>query len=279
MTVNIWRYIIYIIFIYIPSAYQHLSLHELIIIYAACFCTSDHIELHIVSESMRQEKWSALFFMTVMFAAMAGVSAKFTCPRWSFHNVSVTPCTYSEVLHIMSMKYFHPSSETTLRISDDFYITVVKRHTTPELCVLRSNSSYFDPQTITSVEQSPLCSPEQQPDCIQTVRVNYSNTTVFGVSVWDHNNLSAHYLIVNESTELILKKDLTSTSFNLQNLFDTALAFHCKRSSDSHDTHSVDTNTYARAAGAATASAALVVFVLILGFIICFLRRRVKSSR
>ena len=88
--------------------------------------------------------------------------------------------------------------------------------------------------------------------------------------MWDQKNLSAHYLIVNENTELILQANLTSTSFNLQDLFDTA--FYCKLSS-------VSVNTYTYAGAAGVASAALVGFVLILVFIGCFLRRTVKPSR
>ena len=199
---------------------------------------------------MRQEIWSAPFLMTVMFAAMVGGSAEFTCPRWSFHNVSITTCKLSEVDSITDKKFVHPSSVRIL----EYDISVVERHGTPELCVLRRNSSYYQ-QIIASV-------------------VNYRNTTFFGVSVWNHKTLSAHSFIVNEKNELILQENLTSTSSNLQNLFDTA--FQCKRSSDSHDTHRVDTTIYAVAA---TAALVAIVCVLIQGFIICFLRCRVKSSR
>ena len=45
--------------------------------------------------------------------------------------------------------------------------------------------------------------------------------------MWNQNNSSAHYLIVNADAKLMLQTKLTSTSFNLQDLWYKAL--DCKQ--------------------------------------------------
>ena len=140
----------------------------------------------------------------VTFVTVAGIFVPFTCP----HRIVSLPDEY-------------------------FLRVVVRQDTSPALCILHgtsSSSTSYTLQIITSAEESPLCSPEQRPACLPSTHVNFNNTDFFGVSVWNQNNLSAHYLIVNAKAELISQTNLTSASFNLQNLWYNAL--DCKQKWD-----------------------------------------------
>ena len=162
-----------------------------------------------------------------VFATGAGIFVPFTCPHWSFPNVSITPCNYYELLLITKFS----QSNRIVSLQDEYFLRVVVRQdTSPALCILHGTSSSntsYTLQIITSVEESPLCSPEQRPECLPSTHVNFDNTDFFGVSVWNQNTSSAHYLIVNTNAKLISQTNLTSSSFNLQNLWYNAL--DCKQ--------------------------------------------------
>ena len=150
------------------------------------------------------------------------VAAVVICPSGIFPNVSITPCNYHEL--IMVTKY--SQSNWMVNLPGEYYLRVVERDGTPALCILRGSSTpntSYTLQTINAVGESPLCSPEQRPDCLPSTHVNYNDTDVFGVSVWNQEDSSVHYLIVNEDTEFVLEKKLTNTSFDLQDLWYDAL--------------------------------------------------------
>ena len=165
-----------------------------------------------------------------IFAAIAGIIVPFTCPHWSFPNVSITPCNYNELIMITK----DSQSNRMVNLPNEYYLrVVVEKGMSPALCILHGTSSSntsYTLQIITSVEESPLCSPEQRPECLLSTHANVYNTDYFGVSVWNQNNSSAHYLIVNANAKLISQTNLTNSSFNLQNLWYNAL--DCKQASN-----------------------------------------------
>ena len=160
--------------------------------------------------------------VVLLTSSFIGIEVGILCPRWNFSNVSITPCKYHELT--MIMKY--SQSDSVVQLPDEYYLIAVVRDDTPAPCLLRGNSTpniSYTLQTITSVEEGPLCSPEQRPDCLLSTQVNYNNSEYFGVSVWNQKDHSVHYLIVTENTKLIFQTTLIGKSFNLQDLWYNAL--------------------------------------------------------
>ena len=139
-------------------------------------------------------------------------------------NVTVTPCNYEE------LKGTQLQATSMVHLPNDYLLKVVVRRGTPSLCVFHrsSTNTTFTLQLVTSVEDSPLCSPEKMPsaDCLPSSHVSFNGIEHFGVSVWDQQSSSVHYLIVNISSWITFHKNLTNTIFKLQDLWYNAL--NCK---------------------------------------------------
>ena len=137
-------------------------------------------------------------------------------------NVTVTPCNYEE------LKGTQLQATSMVHLPNDYLLKVVVRRGTPSLCVFHrsSTNTTFTLQLVTSVEDSPLCSPEQMLDCLPSSHVSFNGIEHFGVSVWDQQSSSVHYLIVNISSWITFHKNLTNTIFKLQDLWYNAL--NCK---------------------------------------------------
>ena len=113
------------------------------------FCTSDHIDNTAHPESLRQETGIAKPYMflamsiiiiatTLFLASPICILAVFSCPHWSFTNVSITPCNYNEL--IMITKY--SQSTKIVSLPDEYFLkVVVGQDTSPSLCILHGTSS------------------------------------------------------------------------------------------------------------------------------------------
>ena len=144
-------------------------------------------------------------------------TAEITCPPKTFTDISITPCNYNELKGAQTNRM--------VQLPDEYYLRVVVRHGTPELCVLRGSftSTSYTLHIVSSVKEGPLCSPEQRLNCLSSTHDRYNGIDYFGVLVWRQQNSSVHYLIVNGNAELILQEELTHASFNLQHLWYGAL--------------------------------------------------------
>ena len=145
------------------------------------------------------------------------------CPPRISINVTVTPCYYEELKGTQLQ-----ATSGMVQLPNDYFLKVVVRRGTPSLCVLHrsSTNTTFTLQLVTSVEDSSLCSPEQMLDCLPSTHVSFNGIDYFGVSVWDQQSSSVHYLIVNISSWITFQRNLTNTFFNLQDLWYNAL--NCK---------------------------------------------------
>ena len=146
------------------------------------------------------------------------------CPPGISTNVTITPCYYEELKGRQLQ-----ATSGMVQLPNDYLLKVVVRCGTPSLCVLHrsSTNTTFTLQLVTSVEDSPLCSPEQMPDCLPSSHVSFNGIDHFGVSVWDQQSSSVHYLIVNISSWITFQRNLTNTFLNLQDLWYNAL--NCKK--------------------------------------------------
>ena len=162
--------------------------------------------------------WLALL-VSLSFITIKGNS----CPPGISTNVTVTPCYYEELKGTQLQ-----ATSRMVQLPNDYLLKVVVRRGTPSLCVFHrsSTNTTFTLQLVTSVEDSPLCSPEQMLDCLPSSHVSFNGIEHFGVSVWDQQSSSVHYLIVNISSWITFHKNLTNTIFKLQDLWYNAL--NCK---------------------------------------------------
>lgn len=160
----------------------------------------------------------SLLATVLVNALVMGITAGINCPPRISTNISITPCNYNEVKATQGNRMMQLPDGT-------YYLKVVVRNGISSLCVFRTSSTNtsFTLQLITSVEESPLCTPEQMLDCLQSSHVNFCGTDYFGISVWDQQSCSVQYLIVDTSTRLKFQKNLTNTSFHLQDLWYNAL--------------------------------------------------------
>ena len=145
------------------------------------------------------------------------------CPPGISTNVTITPCYYEELKGTQWQ-----ATSGMVQLPNGYFLKVVDRRGTSSLCVLHRSSTdtTFTLQLVTSIEDSPLCSPEQMPDCLPSSHVSLNGIDYFGVSVWDQQSSSVHYLIVDISPWITFQKNLTNTFFNLQDLWYNAL--NCK---------------------------------------------------
>ena len=166
----------------------------------------------------------SLLAAMLISALIIGSTAETTCPPKMFTDISITPCNYNELKGAQTSRM--------VQLPDEYYLRVVVRHGTPELCVLCGSftSTSYTLHIVASVKEGPLCSPEQRLNCLPSTHVRYNGIDYFGVSVWSQQSSSAHYLIVNGNAELILQEELTHASFDLQNLWYGALS--CESTTD-----------------------------------------------
>lgn len=168
-----------------------------------------------------------VFLLVVVLLVSVGGSVAITknnCAPGISTNVTITPCSYEELKGTQLQ-----ATSGMVQLPNDYFLKVVVRRGTPSLCVLHcsSTNTTFTLQLVTSMEDSPLCSPEQMLDCLPSSRVSFNGIDYFGVSVWDQQSSSVHYLIVNISSWITFQRNLTNnTLFNLQDLWYNAL--NCK---------------------------------------------------
>ena len=156
------------------------------------------------------------------------VSLSFTikgnsCPPGISTNVTITPCYYEE----LKGRQLQATSRM-VQLPNDYFLKVVVRRGTPSLCVLHrsTTNTTFTLQLVTSIEDSPLCSPEQMPDCLPSSHLSFNGIEHFGVSVWDQQSSTVLYVIGNISSWITFQRNLTNTFFNLQDLWYNVL--NCK---------------------------------------------------
>lgn len=174
----------------------------------------------------------ALLLVTVLTTALIGISAGISnCPAILFINIAITPCSYDE--SEITRMWNH-----TVLLPDGYFLKVVDRNGTLSPCVYqkmfrklhyihtRFNTS-FTPQMVSSVEESPVCSPEQRLGCLQSTHVRYLGTDYFGISVWNERESSAQYLFVDSYGTIRYNMSLINTSFNLENVWKKNV-FNCE---------------------------------------------------
>ena len=162
--------------------------------------------------------WLALL-VSLSFITIKGNS----CPPGISTNVTVTPCYYEELKGTQLQ-----ATSRMVQLPNDYLLKVVVRRGTPSLCVLHrsTTNTTFTLQLVTSIENTSLCSPEQMLDCLPNSHLSFNGIDYFGVSVWDQQSSSVHYLVVNISSWITFQRNLTNTFFNLQDLWYNAL--NCK---------------------------------------------------
>ena len=195
-----------------------------------CFCSSHHAEYHMLSCKVKQlcrvinGAGIAVFLLTLLALLVpVWLWIKSRCPSEISTNVTITPCYYEELKGTQWQ-----ATSGMVQLPNGYFLKVVDRRGTSSLCVLHRSSTdtTFTLQLVTSIEDSPLCSPEQMPDCLPSSHVSLNGIDYFGVSVWDQQSSSVHYLIVDISPWITFQKNLTNTFFNLQDLWYNAL--NCK---------------------------------------------------
>ena len=191
-----------------------------------CFCSSHHAEYHMLSCKVKKLWCKVIFIATIALVLLSFLASvptwlliQSSCPSEISTNVTVTPCYYEE------LKGTQLQATSRVQLPNEFFLKVVVRRGTPSLCVHRrsSTNTTFTLQLVTSIEDSPLCSPQQMPDCLPRSRVSYNGTDYFGVSVWDQQSSSVHYLIVDIYSRITFQRNLNNTFFNLQDLWNDAL--------------------------------------------------------
>ena len=194
-----------------------------------CFCSSHHAEYHMLSCKVKQlcrvinGAGIALCLLTLLALLVpVWLWIKSRCPSEISTNVTITPCYYEE------LKGTQLRTTSRVQLPNGYFLKVVDRRGTSSLCVLHrsSTNTTFTLQLITSIEDSPLCSPEQMLDCLPSSHVSSDGTDHFGVSVWNQQSSSVHYLIVDKYSRITFQRNLTNTVFNLQDLWYNAL--NCK---------------------------------------------------
>ena len=193
-----------------------------------CFCSTHHAEYHMLSWKAKQLWWRvvigagiSLFLLNLLALPVpVWLLIKNSCPPRISTSVTIRPCYYEELKGSQVQ-----ATSGMVQLPNDFFLKVVVRRGTPSLCVHHrsSTNTTFTLQLATSTEDSPLCSPEQMPDCLPNSHVSFNGTDYFGVSVWDQQNSTVLYVIVDIYSRITFQRNLTNAFFNLHDLWYNAL--------------------------------------------------------
>ena len=196
-----------------------------------CFCSLDHTACCPLSTKCMVVTIFSLVIALVLLTALAvsisyGSAVRNSCPPRISTNISITPCNFDE------LKGTQLEASGIVQLPNEYFLKVVVRRGSTSLCVFHrsSTNTSFTLQLITSVEGSSICSPEQMMDCLPSSHVSFLGIDYFGLSVWDQQSSSVHYLIVNISAWITFQRNLTNASFNLQDLWYNAI--NCKEYED-----------------------------------------------